>query len=158
MKAGSKRLAISLTVFTVIGIFSFAPCLHAQNDQAVAQGRKAIVEGTKQMVNGSKKIMTVLEKKGLADANVKALDKQMQEGYDLVTKGDDMMAGGSMEQGRDMMRRGAHMILKANTGVEAVVEKNGIAKECMIPLLACRNAAEKIRHGALQWYFGTTAI
>jgi hypothetical protein len=158
MKAGSKRLAISLTVFAVIGIFSFAPYLYAQNDQAVSQGRKAIMEGAKQMLNGSKKIMTVLEKKGLADDNVKALDKQMQEGFTLVTSGNDMMAGGAMKEGRDRMRRGAHMILNANKGMEAVIEKNGMAKECMVSLHACRYAAEKIRHGALQWYFGTTAI
>lgn len=103
MKAHSKPLTLLLIVLTVTGIFAYTPYLYAQNDQAVAGGRKAIVEGAKQMLEGSKKIMAVLQKKGLADEEIMALNRQMMDGYDLVMKGNGMMTGGTMAQGEEMM-------------------------------------------------------
>ncbi|MGC9196795.1 MAG: hypothetical protein ACP5IL_15275 [Syntrophobacteraceae bacterium] len=110
------------------------------------------------MLAGSKKIMAVLQKKGLVDEEIKAINKQMMDGYDLVMKGNGMMSGNTMAQGQEMMKRGAAMVLKAHNAMVAAVEKKGMTKVCAIDLHECHYAAQKIQHGALQWYFGTTGF
>lgn len=158
MKNQSRYLAISLVVFLAIGIFAVAPSLQAQSDQAVKEGQKSIVEGANQMMDGNKKIMAVLEKEGKVDADVKANEKQMKDGYDLVMKGNGMMAGNTMAEGQEMMKSGSKMMLEANNALTVAVEKKGLTKQCAIDLHECDYAAQNIKKGALKWYFGSPGI
>lgn len=160
MKNQNRYLAaISLIVFVAVGIFAFTPCLRAQNNsQAVVEGQKAIVEGAKQMMKGNKKIMAIMQKKGMKDAELTAAEKEMTDGYNMVMKGNSMMTGTTMAEGQQMMKRGAKMMLEAEKATRSAVRKRGMVKECAIDLHECHYAEQKIKHGALQWYFGAPGI
>lgn len=158
MKNRSRYLATFLIVFAAVGVLAFSPCAQAQSNQATIEGQKAIIEGAKQMMAGNKRIMAIMAKKGMKDADLTAAEKQMTDGYELVTKGNGMMAGSTMAQGQEMMKRGAKMMLEAQKATRVMVEKKGMLKECAIDLHECHNAEQKIEHGSLQWYFGGGGI
>jgi len=142
-----KHVVASLIGLFSIGILAAAVCA------AEDTGAKAIVDGAKQMMDGNKKIMAIMEKKGIKDPELTAAQKQMTEGYDLVMKGNDMLATKGPE-GRDMVKHGAKMMLDAQQKTSAVVEKRGMVQECRIDLSECTYGEQKIKEGALEWFFG----
>ncbi|MGO9021000.1 MAG: hypothetical protein ACLQVJ_21870, partial [Syntrophobacteraceae bacterium] len=81
-------------------------------------------------------------------------EKMMTEGYNMITKGDSMMTGSTMPEGKAMVKSGAKMMLDAQKMTSAVVEKHGMVQECTIALDSCTWGEKKITEGALDWYFG----
>jgi hypothetical protein len=78
----------------------------------------------------------------------------MTAGYEMVTKGDGMMTGSTMAEGKAMVTRGAKMMLDAQKMTSAAVEKHGMVQECTIALDSCTYGEKKIKEGALEWFFG----
>ena len=146
-----RNFAICLIVILSIGIFAVAGYLRAAETDSAYQ---SIAEGAKQMMDGNKKIMDILEKKGMKDAELTSAEKMMTEGYDMVVKGDSMMTGSTMPEGKAMVTRGAKMMLDAQKTTSAIVEKHGMVQECTIALDSCTWGEQKIKEGALDWYFG----
>ena len=107
MNKRSRYFATSLIVFLSIGIFAAAGYLHAaQSDEAMMQGKKAMMEGAKKMMDGNKMIMEAVAKKGKTSPELTAADKMMTEGYGMVTKGDSMMTGSTIAEGKAMVTGG----------------------------------------------------
>jgi hypothetical protein len=138
----SLLVVLSIVVIAVAGSF-------AAEDKAA----QAIVDGAKQMMSGQQRIMAIMEKKGIKDPELTAAQKQMTEGYDLVLKGNGMMATKAPE-GKEMVKHGAKMMLDALAKTEGVVEKRGMVQECKIDLSDCTYGEQKIKAGALEWFFG----
>ncbi|MFZ0930000.1 MAG: hypothetical protein WAN11_15445 [Syntrophobacteraceae bacterium] len=155
MKSFSRYFAISLIVFLSIGIFAFVGFVQAaEGDQAVKEGQKAMMEGAKKMMDGNKMIMDIMGKKGVKDPDLTSSQKMMTDGYNMITKGDSMMTGSTMAEGKDMVKHGAKMMLDAQKMTTAVVEKHKMVQECTIALDSCTWGEKKIQEGALDWYFG----
>ena len=152
MKNQRRSFSIILPVI-IAAIFAFSPCLRAQSNDSMAEGRKAIMEGAQRMMDGNKRIMAAVSKKGMKDPELEAAQKQMAEGYGMVVKGNGMMAGNTA-QGQEMMKKGAKMMLDAQNMTTAIVKKMGLTNVCAIDLHECHEAKAKIEHGALMWYFG----
>ena len=100
------------------------------------------MEGAKQMMDGNKMIMDIMTKKGIKDADLMAAEKMMEEGYNMVTKGESMMTGANPE-GQKMVKEGAKMMLDAQKKTTAVVEKHEMVKECSIALDSCTLAKKR---------------
>ncbi|MDA8306251.1 MAG: hypothetical protein M0Z81_05430 [Deltaproteobacteria bacterium] len=158
MKNQSRSLSILLTVFTAAALFAFSPCSWAQTNKSLVEGQKAIMQGAKQMMAANKRIMAAAAKKGIKDPELAAAQKQMEQGYDMVVKGNGMMAGTTVTQGQQMMKKGAKMMLNAQSTTYTVAKKRGLVRICAIDLHNCYEAQKKIEHGALQWYFGGAGI
>ncbi len=155
MKNRSRYFATSLIVFLSIGIFAVAGCLQAaQDDQGIMEGKKAITEGAKKMMEGNKTIMDIMSKKGKKDADLTSAEKMMTDGYNMITKGEAMMTGNTMAQGKTMVKRGAKMMLDAQKATSDAVEKAGMTYECSSALDSCKYAEKDIKRGALEWFFG----
>ncbi len=151
MSKRSKYFATSLIVFLSIGIFAAAGYVQAaQSDEAMMKGQKAMMEGAKQMMDGNKKVMDIMTKKGIKDADLMAAQKTMEDGYNMLTKGETMMN----PEGQKMVKEGAKMMLDAQNKTMGVVEKHEMVKECSIALDSCTIGEKKVKEGALQWFFG----
>ncbi len=149
MSKRSKYFATSLIVFLSIGIFAAAGYVQAADD-AMMKGQKAMMEGAKQMMDGNKKVMEIMTKKGIKDADLMAAQKSMEDGYNMLTKGETMMN----PEGQKMVKEGAKMMLDAQNKTMASVEKHEMVKECSIALDSCTIGEKKVKEGALQWFFG----
>jgi len=148
MNNRSRYLATSLIVFLSIGIFAVAGYLRAaESDRGTMEGRKAIMEGAKKMMDGNKMIMDTVAGKGMKDAEFTAAEKMMKDGYDIVTKGESMMTGNTMPEGKAMVTRGAKMMLEAQKATAAAVEKKGLDTVCSIGLDMCMTGEKKINFG-----------
>jgi hypothetical protein len=146
MTGRSRCLSFSLIVFLSVGIFAFAGCLQAaESEQATLQSQKAIVEGAKQMLDGNKMIMETMAKKGLKDAELTSVEKMMTDGYDMVVKGEGMMTGSSMDEGKAMVTRGANMMMKAQKATLAALDKKGMETECSGALDMCTVGEKKVK-------------
>jgi hypothetical protein len=155
MKNLNRYFATSLIVFLTIGIFALAGYSRAaETDQGIQQGKMAIMEGAKKMMDGNKMIMDIMTKKGKMDADLTAADKMMTEGYNMVTKGEGMMTGATMGEGQAMVKHGSKMMLEAQKKTADIVEHKGMTYECTSALDTCKWAEQKIKEGALMWYFG----
>ena len=155
MKSLSRYFATSLIVFLSIGIFAFVGFLQAaDSEQGIKEGQKAMMEGAKKMMDGNKMIMDIMGKKGVKDPELTSSEKMMTAGYEMVTKGDGMMTGSTMAEGKAMVTRGAKMMLDAQKMTSAAVEKHGMVQECTIALDSCTYGEKKIKEGALEWFFG----
>ncbi len=155
MKSRSRLLATSLIVLLSIGVFAAVGYVQAaESDQGVKEGQKAIMEGAKKMMDGNKMIMNIVAQKGMNDAELTAADKMMTDGYNMVVKGDSMMTGSTMPEGKAMVQRGAKMMLEAQKTVSAAVEKKGISQQCAIAFDTCAYGEYKIKEGGLDWFFG----
>jgi len=155
MKSLSRYFATSLIVFLSIGIFAFVGFLQAaDSEQGIKEGQKAMMEGAKKMMDGNKMIMDIMGKKGVKDPELTSSEKMMTEGYDMMSKGDSMMTGSTMPEGKEMVKRGAKMMLDAQKMTSAVVQKHKMVQECTIALDSCTWGEQKIKEGALEWYFG----
>ena len=155
MKSPSRFLATSLIVCLSIGIFAIAGHLQAaEMDKGMEAGKAAIMEGAKKMVEGNKMIMNIATQKGMKDAELTAAEKEMTDGYNMVTKGESMMTGSTMGEGKSMVQRGTKMMLDAQKATTAAIEKKGISKECSIAFDLCGYGEYKIKSGVLDWYFG----
>jgi formate-dependent nitrite reductase cytochrome c552 subunit len=142
-----KYLVTSLVVFLSIGLFALVGPLQAVEDHAA----KEIVDGAKQMMDGNQKIMAIMEKKGIKDPELTAAEKEMKDGYDMIMKG---QGEAQAAEGKKMMTHGAKMMLDAQTKTAAVIEKKGMVQECKIDLSECTYGEQKIKEGALEWFFG----
>ena len=80
-----------------------------RKDDAMMKGQKAMMEGAKQMMDGNKKVMDIMTKKGIKDADLMAAQKSMEDGYNMLTKGETMMN----PEGQKMVKEGAKMMLDA---------------------------------------------
>ena len=159
MKNRSRYLATSLIVFLSIGIFAVAGYLHAaENDQEMQAGKMAIMEGAKKMMDGNKMIMDIVTKKGKMDADLTAASKMMTEGYNMVTKGESMMTGSTMAEGKTMVKHGSKMMLEAQKKTADAVEHLGMTYECSSALDTCALGEKKVKEGSLQWYFGSPGL
>ena len=148
MKSRSRFLATSLIVLLSIGVFAVAGFLQAaESDQGNKEGQKAIMEGAKKMMDGNKMIMDLMTKKGMKDAEFTAAEKMMTDGYNMVTKGENMMTGNSTPEGKAMVTRGAKMMLEAQKATAAAVEKKGLTTICSIGLDMCMTGEKKITFG-----------
>jgi len=145
-----RNFAIILIVILSIGTFAVAGYLYAAETDAAYQ---AMVDGAKQMMDGNKKIMDIMAKKGIKDAELTAAEKMMKDGYDMIMKGQGMLATNKTEA-REMASKGGKMMLDAQKKTEAVVEKKGMTQECKIDLSECSYGEQKIKAGALEWFFG----
>ncbi len=156
MQSRSRFLAISLIVFLSIGILAIAGSLQAAEDQAMQAGKKAIMEGAQKMMEGNKMIMDTAAKKGMKNADLTAAEKMMTDGYNMVTKGNGMMTGSTMAEGKKMMTLGSKKMLDAQAATAAAVQKMGpeLVTVCSIGLDTCMTAEKKIKEGALEWFFG----
>jgi len=148
MKA--RNLAVFLAVALSIGIFAVTGCLQAAETDAAY---KAITDGAKQMMDGNKKIMDIMTKKGMVDPELTAANNQMKEGYEMIMKGEGML-GSNKAEAQSMASRGGKMMLDAQKKVAAQVEKKGMTQECKIDLSECTYGEQKIKEGALDWFFG----
>ena len=159
MKNRSRYFATSLIVFLSIGVFAAAGyLLAAESGPGTMEGQKAIMEGAKKMMDGNKMIMDTVAGKGMKDAEFTAAEKMMTDGYNMVTKGESMMTGGTIPEGKTMVTRGAKMMLDAQKATSAAVEKHGMTQECTIGLDSCTYGEKKIKEGALEWFFGAGGI
>ncbi len=149
-----RNLAISFIVVLVVGIFAFAGCLKAAEMDSAYQ---SIADGAKQMMEGNKKIMAIMEKKGMKDAELTSAEKMMTEGYDMIMKGKEMMAT-DKTGAQKMASQGGKMMMDAQKKIAGVVEKKGMVQECKIDLSECTYGEQKIKQGALQWFFGAGGI
>jgi hypothetical protein len=150
----SRNFSVTLIAILSIGIFAVAGCLHAAEIDAAYQ---AMMDGAKQMMDGNKKIMDIMTKKGMKDAELTSAEKMMQEGYDMIMKGQGVMATDKAEA-REMASRGGKMMLEAQKKTVAEVEKKGMTQECKIDLSECSYGEQKIKQGALEWFFGSPGI
>ena len=157
MKNPRRFLATSLIVCLSIGIFAIAGFLQAaESDKAIQGGKKAISEGAKQMIDGNKMVMDIMDKKGMKDAELTAAEKNMADGYSMVTKGAGMMTGSTMAEGQQMVKHGAKMMLEAQLATSAAVEKHGMTVQCSSVLETCALGEAKVKAGAADWYiYGT---
>ena len=152
MKINNKFLAI-LIVCLSICIFGIAGFLHAaESAMKTQEGKKSMLEGAKQIMDGNKMIMDMMAKKGIKDADLTAAEKKMAEGYKMVTKGDGMMTGSTMAQGKQMMEAGAKMMLEAQLATSDAVEKHGMTAQCSSIFETCAIGEKKIDFG--REYFG----
>ncbi len=151
MRFQNRNLFV-LLLLAAAGIFAFSPC--SAKADSMSAGRKAVMAGAKQMLKGNQMIMKALAKKGVKNADLETAQKQMNDGYNMVVKGNSMMTGSTMSQGQDMMKKGAAMMLAAQNTTNAIVHKNGWVKTCAVDLHECHYAKQKIEHGAAMWYFG----
>ena len=149
-----RKFAISLVVVLSIGIFAAAGCLYAAETDAAY---KAMVEGAKQMMDANKKIMDKMAKKGMMDAELTAADKMMKEGYDMIMKGQAMVATNKAEA-QKMASHGGKMMMDAQKKIAAAVEKKGMTQACYDDFAQCKLGEQKIKEGALQWFFGSPGI
>jgi hypothetical protein len=149
-----RNFAICLIVILSIGIFAVAGGLQAAETDSAYQ---SIAEGAKQMMDGNKKIMAIMEKKGMKDAELTSAEKMMMEGYDMIMKGQAMMAT-DKTGAQKMASEGGKMMLDAQKKVAAVVEKKGMVQECKIDLSECTYGEQKIKKGALEWFFGAAGV
>ena len=147
MKSRSRFLATSLIVLLSIGVFAAGGYLQAADYQGLKEGQKAIMEGAKKMMDGNKMIMDTVAGKGMKDAEFTAAEKMMKDGYDIVTKGESMMTGNTMPEGKAMVTRGAKMMLEAQKATAAAVEKKGLDTVCSIGLDMCMTGEKKINFG-----------
>ena len=154
MKSRSRLLATSLIVCLSIGIFAVAGYLQAAEGQGMAAGNKAMVEGAQKMMGGNKMIMDTAAKKGKKNADLAAAEKMMTDGYNMVIKGESMMTGSTMAEGQTMVKRGSKMMLDAQKKTADIVEHKGMTYECSSALDSCKWGEQKIKEGALDWYFG----
>jgi hypothetical protein len=155
MKSRSRYFATSLVVCLSIGIFAIAGYLHAaETDQGLQAGKMAIMEGAKKMMDGNKMIMDIMTKKGKVDAELTSAEKMMTDGYNMVIKGESMMTGSTMAEGQTMVKRGSKMMLDAQKKTADIVEHKGMTYECSSALDSCKWGEQKIKEGALDWYFG----
>jgi len=153
MKSRSRLLATSLIVCLSIGIFAIAGFLQAaESDKRIQEGKKAITEGAKQIVDGNKMVMDIMAKKGMKDAELTAAEKNMADGYSMVTKGAGMMTGSTMAEGQEMVKRGAKMMLEAQLATSDAVEKHGMTAQCSSVLETCALGEKKVKSGAGDWY------
>jgi len=157
MKNPKRFLATSLIVCLSIGIFAIAGFLQAaESDKAIQGGKKAITEGAKQMMDGNKMVMDIMAKKGIKDAELTAAEKNMADGYKMITKGESMMTGSTMAEGQKMVKNGAKMMLEAQLATAAAVEKHGMTVQCSSVLDTCALGEAKVKAGAGDWYiYGT---
>jgi len=155
VKSRNRYFATSLIVFLSIGIFAVAGFLQAaESDQGIKEGQKAISEGAKQIMDGNKMVMDIMAKKGMKDAELKAAEKKMADGYNMITKGESMMTGSTMAEGQEMVKRGAKMMLEAQQATSVAVERKGMTVQCSSALETCALGEKKVKEGALDWYFG----
>jgi len=153
MKSHSRFLATSLIVCLSIGIFAIAGFLQAaESDKRIQEGTKAITEGAKQIMDGNKMVMDIMGKKGMKDAELTAAEKNMADGYSMVTKGAGMMTGSTMAEGQEMVKRGAKMMLEAQLATSDAVEKHGMTAQCSSVLETCALGEKKVKSGAGDWY------
>jgi hypothetical protein len=143
MKSRSRYFAISLIVFLSIGIFTTV----GYSQAVKSDNEKAIMEGAKVMMDANKMIMDLMTKKGMNDAELTAADKKMTDGYNMIIKGDSMMTGKTMAEGKEMVSQGAKMMLEAKKTVAAFVEKKGMTQECASFLEKCANGERQINYG-----------
>lgn len=146
-----KYFATSLVVFLSIGLFVLVGPLWAAEDHAAQE----IVDGAKAMMEGNQKIMAIMEKKGIKDPDLIAAQKEMKDGYDLIMKGH---SEAQEAEGKKMMTKGAKMMLEAQNKTAAAVEKKGMIEECKIDLSECTWGQEKVKQGALEWFFGAPGL
>jgi len=144
-----RNLAITLIVALSIGIFSFTGCLQAAEVDSAYQ---SIAEGAKQMMDGSQKIMEKMAKKGKMDEELTSADKMMKQGYEMIMKGQGMLATNKAEA-KTMASQGGKMMLDAQKKIAVEVEKKGMVQECNLDYTVCKAGEEKIKTGALNWFF-----
>ena len=144
-----RNFAITLILILSIGIFSVAGCLQAAEVDAAYQ---TIIEGAKQMMDGNQKIMEKMTKKGMKDEELTSAEKMMTQGYEMIMKGEAMLATNKAEA-QVMASHGGKMMLDAQKKVAAEVEKKGMTQECNLDYTVCKAGEEKIKTGALNWFF-----
>jgi len=155
MQNRSRFLAISLVVFLSLGIFAVAG--YAAEDPAMQAGKTAIMEGAQKMMDGNKQIMAIAAQKGMKDADFTAAEKMMTDGYAMVTKGESMMTGSTMDEGKKMVGKGTKMMLDAQIMTTAAVNKKGISSDCANAMSLCGYGEYKIKEGGLDWFFGAAS-
>ncbi|MGO8944532.1 MAG: hypothetical protein ACLQJ7_12770 [Syntrophobacteraceae bacterium] len=155
MQNRSRFLAISLVVFMSLGIFAIAG--YAAEDAGMTAGKAAIMEGAQKMMDGNKQIMDIAAKKGMKDADFTAAEKMMTDGFAMVTKGESMMTGSTMDEGKKMVGKGTKMMMDAQRMTTAAVNKKGISSDCMNALSLCGYGEYKIKEGGLDWFFGASS-
>ncbi len=148
MKSRGRFLATSLLVLLSIGVFAAVGFVQAaESDQGNKEGQKAVMEGAKKMMDGNKMIMDMVTKKGMKDPEFTAAEKQMTDGYDMITKGDSMMTGNTTAEGKDMVTRGAIMLMEAQKTTSGALEKKGLTLECASYLDRCASGEHQINYG-----------
>jgi len=152
MKRNNRFLA-TLIVCLSVGIFGITGFLNAaESEMKTEEAKKSIMEGAKQIMAGHKMIMDIMAKKGVQDQDLKAADQKMTEGYGMVVKGESMMTGSTMAQGKKMMTDGAKMMLEAKLATSDAVEKHGMTTECSSAFETCAIGEKKMDFG--RTYFG----
>lgn len=148
MNNRSRYFAAALIVFLSIGVLAAAGYLRAaESDRGTIEGQKAIMEGAKKMMDGNKMIMDTVAGKGMKDAEFTAAEKMMTDGFNMVTKGESMMTGDTISEGKAMVTRGAKMMLEAQKATAAAVEKKGLVTVCSSGLDMCMTGEKKINLG-----------
>jgi hypothetical protein len=145
MKYVIRYSAYFMIALVSIGVLVVAGNSYAKDDRNQHDQQAAIVEGANQMQEGNKVVVDTMAKKGFKDPELTAARKKMQEGYDLIVKGEKMMNGGTMEQGKAMVTRGANMMMDADKATRTVVEKHGMAQECASALNECAMGEKKVK-------------
>ena len=105
------------------------------------------MEGAKKMMDGNKMIMDTVAGKGMKDAEFTAAEKMMTDGFNMVTKGEGMMTGSTISEGKAMVTRGAKMMLEAQKAMAAAVEKKGLVTVCSSGLDMWMTGEKKINLG-----------
>jgi len=106
------------------------------------------------MMEGNKMIMETAAKKGMKDAQFTAAEKMMTDGYNMVNKGESMMAGSTMDEGKATVTRGAQMMLDAQKMTAAAVEKKDLVSVCSLGLDACMTGEKSIKKGQELYFRG----
>lgn len=142
-----RRLSLCFAlVLVAVGILAAAGNVCAKSDQNLHDQQAAIVEGAKQMQEGNKVVVDTMAKKGIKDDELTAAQKKMNEGYELVVKGEKMLDGDKAEEGKGMVTRGANMMMDADKATRSLVEKHGMTQECATALDECAAGAEKVKN------------
>ena len=153
-----RSLIISLTLLLFSGAFCFAGLARAQTGGAPTSALDQMITGGKQMMSANKAMSAKMEKMmGKKDPELQKCQTMMSTGYDMMDKAKPMMATNKVEAQR-MAAKGAKMMLDAQNLASVECNKKGMAKDCGMEMTECSAAANKVKEGALQWFFGGTGM
>jgi hypothetical protein len=155
MRIQTRYFTMFLFVFLFIGIFGFVGFMQAAGtNETIQEGQKAMMEGAKKIVDANKAIMDIMTQKGAKDEEFIGVQKMMNDGYNMMNKGNAKMAI-DLAEGQELMKHGVKLIMDAQKKTDAAVEKKGLTQICASDLHECRLGEQDISRGALAWIVGS---
>ena len=119
-----RYFAISLIASLSIVIFAAGGSIQAAGNDREAHNK--LMQGAKKMRDGNKQVMKMAAKKRIKDPELQQAAKEMDNGYNMVTKGASKISG---DEGKKLVTRGANMMVDADRATKSAIEKHGTVDE-----------------------------